>query len=166
MAGMSRDNVNTILATLFPFLRWFPISPEVLRIDLIAGITGGLVLVPKALAYAQLSGLPVYFGLYAAFIPAIVAALWGSSRQLLTSPVAVVSLMTASALAPPAIAETNEYIILALLVGVIPISMGAFKLGVIVNFISQPVIIDFINAAAIIIALSQFNKLLGIPLGA
>ena len=153
----------------FPFLHWFPINTEVLRIDLIAGITGGLVLVPKAMAYAQLSGLPVYFGLYAAFIPAIIAALWGSSRQLLTGPVAVVSLMTASALAPLALAGTDEYImlalLLALLVGVIQLSMGAFKLGVIVNFISQPVIIGFINAAAIIIALSQFNKLLGIPLG-
>jgi len=130
---------------------------------------GALVLVPKAMAYAQLSGLPVYFGLYAAFVPAIVGALWGSSRQLLTGPVAVISLMTASALAPLALTGTDQYIalalLLALLVGAIQIGMGIFKLGVIVNFISHPVIIGFINAAAIIIALSQFNKLLGIPLG-
>ena len=160
---------NSIWARIFPFLRWFPIGAEVLRADLIAGMIGALVLVPKAMAYAQLSGLPVYFGLYAAFIPAIVGALWGSSRQLLTGPVAVISLMTASALAPFALAGTDQYIalalLLALLVGIIQISMGAFKLGVIVNFISHPVIIGFINAAAIIIALSQFNKLLGIPLG-
>ena len=156
-------------ARIFPFLRWFPIGAEILRADLIAGMIGALVLVPKAMAYAQLSGLPVYFGLYAAFIPAIVGALWGSSRQLLTGPVAVISLMTASALAPFALAGTDQYIalalLLALLVGVIQIGMGAFKLGVIVNFISHPVIIGFINAAAIIIALSQLNKLLGIPLG-
>ena len=154
---------------IFPFLRWFPIGTEVLRADLIAGMIGALVLVPKAMAYAQLSGLPVYFGLYAAFIPAILGALWGSSRQLLTGPVAVISLMTASALAPLAMAGTDQYIalalLLALLVGVIQISMGAFKLGVIVNFISHPVIVGFINAAAIIIALSQLNKLLGLPLG-
>lgn len=154
---------------IFPFLRWFPIGAEILRADLIAGMIGALVLVPKAMAYAQLSGLPVYFGLYAAFIPAIIGALWGSSRQLLTGPVAVISLMTASALAPLALAGTDQYIalalLLALLVGVIQISMGAFKLGMIVNFISHPVIIGFINAAAIIIALSQLNKLLGIPLG-
>ena len=157
------------LLRLLPFLHWFPIAPAILRADLIAGITGALVLVPKAMAYAQLSGLPVYFGLYAAFIPAIVGALWGSSRQLLTGPVAVISLMTASALAPLAIAGTDQYVVLALLlallVGLIQIAMGAFKLGVIVNFISHPVIIGFINAAAIIIALSQLNKLLGIPLG-
>jgi sulfate permease, SulP family len=160
---------NSFWARIFPFLRWFPIATTVLRADLVAGMIGALVLVPKAMAYAQLSGLPVYFGLYAAFIPAIVGALWGSSRQLLTGPVAVISLMTASALAPFALAGTDQYIalalLLALLVGVIQISMGAFKLGVIVNFISHPVIIGFINAAAIIIALSQLNKLLGIPLG-
>lgn len=153
----------------FPFLRWFPIESAVLRADLIAGIIGALVLVPKAMAYAQLSGLPVYFGLYAAFIPAILGALWGSSRQLLTGPVAVISLMTGAALAPLALAGTDQYIalalLLALLVGVIQIGMGVFKLGMIVNFISHPVIIGFINAAAIIIALSQLNKLLGIPLG-
>jgi SulP family sulfate permease len=160
---------DSFWARIFPFLRWFPIGTETMRADLVAGMVGALVLVPKAMAYAQLSGLPVYFGLYAAFIPAIVGALWGSSRQLLTGPVAVISLMTASALAPFALAGTDQYIalalLLALLVGVIQISMGAFKLGVIVNFISHPVIIGFINAAAIIIALSQLNKLLGIPLG-
>lgn len=165
---MAQDTPKSNWLRFFPFLRWFPVSAEVLRIDLIAGIVGGLVLVPKAMAYAQLAGLPVYTGLCAAFIPAIIAALWGSSRQLLTGPVAVVSLMTASALTPFAVAGTDEYImlalLLALLVGLMQIIMGAFKLGVIVNFISQPVIVGFINAAAIIIALSQLNKLLGIPL--
>ena len=160
---------NGIWGKIFPFLRWFPIATNILRADVVAGMIGALVLVPKAMAYAQLSGLPVYFGLYAAFIPAIIGALWGSSRQLLTGPVAVISLMTASALAPFALAGTDQYIalalLLALLVGVVQIGMGAFKLGVIVNFISHPVIIGFINAAAIIIALSQLNKLLGIPLG-
>ncbi|MEK6771685.1 MAG: SulP family inorganic anion transporter [Pseudomonadota bacterium] len=164
----SRFN-DTLWVRLFPFLRWLPLSGDVVRGDLIAGIIGALVLVPKAMAYAQLSGLPVYHGLYAAFIPAIIGALWGSSRQLLTGPVAVVSLMTASALVPLAIPGSTDYVglalLLALLVGVIQISMGAFRLGTIVNFLSHPVIIGFINAAAIIIALSQVNKLLGIPLG-
>jgi SulP family sulfate permease len=160
---------NTFWSKLFPFLHWFPISSGILRADLIAGITGALVLVPKAMAYAQLAGLPVYYGMYAAFIPAIIGALWGSSRQLLTGPVAVVSLMTASALAPLALVGSDQYVLLALLlalmVGVIQMAMGVFKLGTIVNFISHPVIIGFINAAAIIIGLSQLNKLLGIPLG-
>ena len=86
-----------------------------IRSDLIAGITGALVLVPKAMAYAQLSGLPVYFGLYTAFVPAILGALWGSSRQLATGPVAIISLMTAAALMPLAVPFSDEYIGLALL---------------------------------------------------
>jgi len=72
---------NRLLLRFFPFLLWFPVSSTILRGDLIAGITGALVLVPKAMAYAQLSGLPLYYGLYTAFVPAILGALWGSSRQ-------------------------------------------------------------------------------------
>ncbi len=160
---------NPWLLRLFPFLGWFPVNSIVLRGDLIAGITGGLVLVPKAMAYAQLSGLPVYFGLYTAFVPAILGALWGSSRQLATGPVAIVSLMTAAAVTPLAVPFTDDYIGLALLltlmVGVIQFVLGAIRLGTIVNFVSHPVILGFMNAAAIIIALSQLDMLLGIPKG-
>ncbi len=161
--------MNPLLYRLFPFLHWFPLNSVVLRGDLIAGITGALVLVPKAMAYAQLSGLPVYFGLYTALVPAILGALWGSSRQLATGPVAIISLMTAAALTPLAMPFSEEYIGLALLltlmVGVIQFSLGAFKLGAIVNFVSHPVILGFMNAAAIIIALSQLDLLLGITKG-
>ena len=161
--------MNPLLFRYFPFLSWFPITGVLLRGDVMAGITGALVLVPKAMAYAQLSGLPVYFGLYTAFVPAILGAMWGSSRQLATGPVAIISLMTAAALAPIAMPFTEEYIGLALLltlmVGVIQLSLGAFKLGTIVNFVSHPVILGFMNAAAIIIALSQLDLLLGIPKG-
>lgn len=158
---------NRWLFKLFPFLHWFPVNAVILRGDLIAGITGGLVLVPKAMAYAQLSGLPLYFGLYTAFIPALLGALWGSSRQLATGPVAIVSLMTAAAVTPLAVPYTDDYISLALLltlmVGVIQFTLGAIKLGTLVNFVSHPVILGFMNAAAIIIALSQLDSLLGIP---
>ena len=161
--------MNPLLYRLFPFLHWFPINSLILRGDLIAGITGALVLVPKAMAYAQLSGLPVYFGLYTALVPAILGALWGSSRQLATGPVAIISLMTAAALTPLAVPFSEEYIGLALLltlmVGVIQFGLGAFKLGAIVNFVSHPVILGFMNAAAIIIALSQLDLLLGITKG-
>jgi SulP family sulfate permease len=160
---------NLWLLRLFPFLSWFPINAIILRGDLIAGITGGLVLVPKAMAYAQLSGLPLYFGLYTAFVPAILGALWGSSRQLATGPVAIISLMTAAAVTPLAVPFTEDYISLALLltlmVGVMQFALGAIKLGTIVNFVSHPVILGFMNAAAIIIALSQLDMLLGIPKG-
>jgi SulP family sulfate permease len=160
---------NPLLLRLFPFLAWFPVNALVLRGDLMAGITGALVLVPKAMAYAQLSGLPVYFGLYTALVPAILGALWGSSRQLATGPVAIVSLMTAAAVTPLAVPFTEEYIGLALLltlmVGATQFVLGAVKLGTIVNFVSHPVILGFMNAAAIIIALSQLDMLLGIPKG-
>jgi SulP family sulfate permease len=160
---------NTLLLRLFPFLAWFPVGSIILRGDLIAGITGALVLVPKAMAYAQLSGLPVYYGLYVALVPAILGALWGSSRQLATGPVAIVSLMTAAAITPFAIPFSEEFIglalLLALMVGIIQFALGALKLGTIVNFVSHPVILGFMNAAAIIIALSQLDMLLGIPKG-
>jgi SulP family sulfate permease len=160
---------NKLLLRLFPFIAWFPVNSLILRGDLIAGITGGLVLVPKAMAYAQLSGLPVYYGLYVALVPAVLGALWGSSRQLATGPVAIVSLMTAAAIAPLAVPFSDEFVglalLLALMVGVIQFALGAFKLGTIVNFVSHPVILGFMNAAAIIIALSQLDMLLGIPKG-
>ncbi|MBI5901506.1 MAG: SulP family inorganic anion transporter [Rhodocyclales bacterium] len=157
------------LRTLFPFLRWFPYGGATLRADFLAGLTVALVLVPQSMAYAQLAGMPAYYGLYAAFLPVAVAALWGSSNQLGTGPVAVASLLTASALTPLAAPGSESFvalaIMLALLVGVIQLALGVFKLGVVVNFLSHPVIVGFTNAAAIIIALSQVNKLMGVPMG-
>ena len=67
-----------------PFLRWFPMSRDALRADIIAGVTVALVLVPQSMAYAQLAGLPAHYGLYTAFLPVLVGALWGSSGQLAT----------------------------------------------------------------------------------
>ncbi len=160
--------MTPILQKLFPFLRWFPVSKLNLRADLVAGVTVALVLIPQSMAYAQLAGLPAYIGLYAAFLPVIVGALWGSSSQLATGPVAVVSLLTASALAPLALSGSEAYvalaILLAVLVGTIQIGLGVFRLGALVNLISHPVIVGFMNAAAIIIGLSQLNKLLGVPM--
>lgn len=156
-------------ARFLPFLRWFPLGGEHVKADLIAGITVALVLIPQSMAYAQLAGLPAYYGLYAAFLPGIVAALWGSSAQLATGPVAVVSLLTASVLAPLAATGSSQFIalaiLLALMVGIIQLLLGVFKLGVVVNFLSHPVIIGFTNAAALIIGLSQLNKLFGVSMG-
>jgi SulP family sulfate permease len=153
---------------LFPFSRWIGKlkNPEVLRADLIAGITVALILVPQSMAYAQLAGLPPYYGLYASFLPGIIAALFGSSRQLATGPVAVVSLLTASALEPIASANPELYIayavMLAFMVGVFQIALGLLRLGVLVNFLSHPVVVGFTNAAAIIIGTSQLGKLFGV----
>jgi SulP family sulfate permease len=157
------------LARFMPFLSWWPLNGANVRTDLIAGITVALVLIPQSMAYAQLAGLPAYYGLYAAFLPGIIAAMWGSSAQLATGPVAVASLLTASALAPLAATGSEQFvalaILLALMVGLIQLGLGIFKLGVVVNFLSHPVIAGFTNAAAIIIGLSQLNKLFGVSMG-
>jgi MFS superfamily sulfate permease-like transporter len=137
-----------------------------LKTDILAGLTVALVLIPQSLAYAELAGLPPYYGLYASFLPPLVAALFGSSHQLATGPVAVVSLLTATTLEPLATAGSQQYIayaiLLALLVGIFQFALGVLKLGLVVNFISHPVVNGFANAAALIIASSQLPKLLGV----
>ncbi len=160
--------MNSLLLRLFPFLRWQRPTGEILKADFSSGLAVALVLVPQSMAYAALAGLPPVYGLYASLLPVIVAALWGSSNHLATGPVAVVSLLTATALIPLAGAGSGEYIALAIalafLVGIIQLSMGVLRLGALVSFISHPVIVGFTNAAALIIGLSQLNKLLGVPI--
>lgn len=159
--------MQSILLRLLPFLRWFPMSREGIRADLVAGITVALVLVPQSMAYAQLAGLPVVYGLYASFIPVIIASLWGSSSQLHTGPVAMLSLMSAAALIPFATPGSAAFIelsvMLALMVGILRLALGALSLGAIVNLLSSPVIVGFTNAAALIIGLSQLSKVIGVP---
>ncbi|MFH1574295.1 MAG: SulP family inorganic anion transporter [Acidobacteriota bacterium] len=152
---------------VFPFLAWFrDYSTRHLRADLVSGITVALVLIPQSMAYAQLAGLPAYYGLYAGFLPPLIAALFGSSHQLATGPVAVVSLMTATTLSPLATLGSEGYVayavLLALLVGLFQFLLGILRLGMLVNFLSHPVINGFTNAAAIIIATSQLAKLFGV----
>ncbi len=152
----------------FPFKDWIKDlkNPDILKADIFAGLTVALVLIPQSMAYAQLAGLPPYYGLYASFVPVLVASLFGSSRQLATGPVAVVSLLTAAALEPLAIADPSGYaayaIMLAFLVGIFQLSLGFLKMGVLVDFLSHPVVTGFTNAAAIIIATSQLSKFFGV----
>ncbi|MBF0212928.1 MAG: sulfate permease [Magnetococcales bacterium] len=157
------------MSRLLPFLNWFPMGRASLRADLVAGITVALVLIPQSMAYANLAGLPAYYGLYAAFLPGAVAALFGSSRQLATGPVAVVSLLTASALMPLAQPGSDAFVSLAILmsflIGVVQLTLGVLRLGVVVNFLSHPVILGFTNAAALIIGLSQLSKIFGVKMG-
>ncbi len=156
-----------MLAKIFPFILWFKdYNGGKFKIDVVAGITVAMVLIPQSMAYAQLAGLPPYYGLYAAFLPPMIAALFGSSRQLATGPVAVVSMLSAASLEPLATAGGTEFIayaiILALTVGCFQLFLGVFRLGLIVNLLSHPVVNGFTNAAAIVIASSQFSKLFGI----
>lgn len=160
-------NETSTLQKWFPFLRWFPVTQDSVRADVIAGITVALLLVPQSMAYAQLAGLPVVYGLYASIVPVIVASLWGSCNQLHTAPVAMLSMMSAAALIPFAMTGTDKFIeltiMLGLMVGVFRLILGLARLGFLVNFISNPVLVGFTNAAALIIGLSQLNKIIGVP---
>lgn len=137
-----------------------------LRPDLAAGITIAAMLVPQGMAYALLAGLPPEVGLYAATVPVLVYALLGTSRQLAVGPVAIVSLLTASALAPIVEEGSASYLaaaaVLALLVGVIHLVLGFGRLGFLVNLLSHSVLIGFTAAAAIIIGFSQVKHVLGV----
>ncbi|MBT3601881.1 MAG: sulfate permease [Candidatus Latescibacteria bacterium] len=161
------DKNKKILNRLFPFLNWVGELKDIkiLRADILAGITLSLVLIPQSMANAQLADLPPYYGFYASFVPIMVGALFGSSRQLSTGPVALVALMTAAVLGPLAGSE-EEYIglaiMLALLVGLFQFGLGLLRLGTLVNFLSHPVVLGFTNAAAIIISTSQIDKLFGV----
>ncbi len=162
------DFLKGILGVLTPFLGWIGElrKGETLKVDVMAGITVALVLVPQSMAYAQLAGLPPYYGLYASFLPPMIAAIFGSSRQLATGPVAVVSLLTAASLEPLAAAGSEGFlayaILLAILVGLFQIALGLLKLGIVVDLLSHPVVVGFTNAGAIIIATSQLSKLFGV----
>jgi MFS superfamily sulfate permease-like transporter len=156
-----------MLKNIFSYIGWpQKYDGTSLKMDILAGLTVALVLIPQSMAYAELAGLPPYYGLYASFLPPMIAAVLGSSRQLATGPVAVVSLLTATILEPLATAGSPQYIsyaiLLALLVGMFQFGLGVLKLGLVVNFISHPVVNGFTNAAALIIATSQLPKLFGI----
>jgi len=157
-----------VLVKFFPFLRWFPPTAKDMRADLIAGVTIAMILVPQSMAYASLAGLPVVYGLYASFLPVIVASMWGASRFLHTGPVAMLSLMSAAAIEPLASRGSEEFIqlsmLLALLVGILRLALGLFRMGVLINLASHPVILGFTNAAALIIGLSLVNGFLGVPM--
>ena len=156
------------LRRLFPFLGWFPPRADDLRGDLVAGLSVALILVPQAMAYAALAGLPVVYGLYASFLPVMIASLWGASRFLHTGPVALLSLMSAAAIAPLASRGSEEFIALsmtlALMVGVMRFGLGFLRMGVLINLASHPVINGFTNAAALIIGLSLLNTFINVPM--
>lgn len=159
---------------IFPFLNWGPlINGPNIRADLIAGITVSLVLIPQSMAYASLAGLPPIYGLYAALLPGLIGAMWGSSFHLATGPVAMTSLLTMAVLTPfgnddPAFIGSERYIelaiLLAFMVGLVRLFVGLFKLTIMANFLSQPVIRGFINAGALIIASSQVSKIFGVQM--
>lgn len=159
-----------MLQRYLPILQWLKVyNRETLTSDLVAAVIVTIMLIPQSLAYALLAGLPPEIGLYASIMPLVAYAIFGTSRTLAVGPVAVVSLMTAAAVGNLALAGTAEYltaaIALAFLSGVILILMGLFRLGILANFLSHPVISGFITASGLIIAASQLKHILGVDAG-
>lgn len=136
--------------------------------DGIAAVIVTVMLIPQSLAYALLAGMPPEVGLYASMLPLVAYATFGSSRTLSVGPVAIVSLMTATAIAKLELADPIQIVtaasILALISGAILLAMGFLRFGAVANFLSHPVISGFITASGILIAASQLKNLLGIPL--
>lgn len=153
----------------YPFLQWWPlVNRDTLRSDLAAGLTGAVVVIPQGVAFATLAGMPAQYGLYAAMIPAIVAALFGSSRHLVSGPTTAASLLLFSVLSTLAVPGSTEYVqvalTLTLMVGLIQLAMGIARLGFIVTFISHSVIVGFTAGAAILIASNQLKHFFGIEI--
>lgn len=157
------------LSTLFPFLRWWPmVNRQTLRVDVMAGLTGAIVVLPQGVAFAVIAGMPPEYGLYTAMIPAIIAALFGSSWHLVSGPTTAASLVLFASLSALAEPTTAQYVALAItltfMVGVTQIAMGYAKLGALVNFISHSVIIGFTAGAAILIASNQIKHFFGVDI--
>ncbi len=154
---------------LFPFLSWFRlITKDSLKADMIAGFTGAVIVLPQGVAFATIAGLPPQFGLYTAMVTPIVAALFGSSRHLISGPTTAISIVIFSAISNHAEPGTPEFISMALtmtfLAGVYQLAFGLARLGALVNFVSHTVIIGFTAGAAILIVTSQAKSVLGLTI--
>ena len=160
------------LATkLFPFLVWRDrVTGANVRADLVAGLVGALVVLPQAVAFATLAGMPPEYGLYSAMLPVVVAALWGSSWHQMSGPTNTISLAVFATMAPLAAPGSPDYIklvlTLALLIGLMQLAMGLARLGTLVNFISRTVIIGFTAGAGLLIMAAQLPNFIGIPIRA
>ncbi|WP_455205131.1 SulP family inorganic anion transporter [Kaarinaea lacus] len=154
---------------IFPFLQWFPlVNKHSIKADTVAGLTGAIVVLPQGVAFATIAGMPPEYGLYAAMVPAVVAAFFGSSWHLISGPTTAASLVMLATLSTMAVPESPDYIRLALtltfLVGLTQLIMGFARLGTLVNFISHSVIIGFTAGAAILILASQVKTFLGMEM--
>jgi SulP family sulfate permease len=157
------------LGKLLPFLRWWPmVNRRTMRDDMLAGFTGALIVLPQGVAFATIAGLPPQYGLYAAMMPAVIGALWGSSWHLVSGPTTAISIAVFAALSHSAEPGSPQYIQMVLtltfLVGVFQLALGLARMGALVNFISHTVVIGFTAGAAILIAASQVRNFFGIDI--
>ena len=169
MNSPSSAHIPHWLFKVLPFLRWRGlITRETLRADAMAGLVGAAIVVPQGVAFATLAGMPPQYGLYAAMVPAVIAALFGSSWHLVSGPTNVISIMVFASLSPIAMPGSAEYVRLALtltlLTGVMQFAMGLARMGVLVNFISHTVIIGFMAGAACLIFAAQLPNFFGMDI--
>lgn len=155
-------------ARLFPFLRWWHlVDRRTLRQDLLAGLTGAVIVLPQGVAFAMIAGLPPVVGLYTAMVPPVIAALFGSSRHLVSGPTTAISLVVFATISKFAEPGTSQFLSLALtltfLAGVYQLALGFARMGTLINFISHSVVVGFTAGAAVLIATSQLPHFFGIP---
>ncbi|MBF0322992.1 MAG: SulP family inorganic anion transporter, partial [Magnetococcales bacterium] len=152
---------------LLPFMAWWHlVTPATLRSDFIAGLTGAVVVLPQGVAFAVIAGMPPVYGLYAGMVPAIVAAMFGSSWHLVSGPTTAASIVLFSTLSVHAEPGSTQYVQLALtmafLVGTVQLGLGLARLGILVNYISHSVVVGFTSGAALLIASNQLKYFFGI----
>ncbi|MEP6656411.1 MAG: SulP family inorganic anion transporter [Betaproteobacteria bacterium] len=163
--------MSALTRKLLPFLAWRSrVNRQTLRADLVAGLISALMVLPQGVAFATLAGLPPAYGLYAAMLPAIVGALWGSSWHLVSGPTNATSLMVYASLSALAIPFSDDYVRLALtlnlMLGVTKLALGIARLGGLTNFVSQTVVVGFTAGAALLIIAAQLRNFLGLVLPA
>lgn len=157
------------LFRVFPFLRWWPmVTKNTNKADLISGMTGAMIVLPQGVAFATIAGMPPEYGLYAAMVPAIIAALFGSSWHLVSGPTTAISIAVFAAMSPFAVPGSPQFVSMVLtltfLTGVFQLALGLARMGVLVNFISHTVVIGFTAGAALLIAASQVKSFFGIAI--
>lgn len=151
----------------FPFLRWFKlVDKDTIKADLVAGITGAVIVLPQGIAFATIAGMPPEYGLYTAMVTPIIAALFGSSHHLISGPTTAISIVVFAAISQHVTPGTPEFVTLALtltfLAGIYQLVFGLVRLGTLVNFVSHTVVIGFTAGAAILIATSQIKHVFGL----
>ena len=153
------------LAAWFPFLTWPRLTAHLMRGEVMAGLTVSLIIVPQSVAYAALAGMPLVTGIYASFLPALVAVLWSGSPRLSVGPTALSSLLVMAALSGLAEPGSAQWVTLAvwlaLLSGLMQLALGIWRFGWILNLVSAPVLFGFTQAATVLIIFSQLPSLVG-----
>ena len=158
------------MTRFFPFLSWLPLlkNQATLRSDILAGLTGAIVVLPQGVAFATLAGMPPAYGLYSAMIPCVIAALFGSSRVMVTGPANAISLTVLAIMAPLAVPESARYvqlvITLAFMVGVWQILLALAHAGKLIDYVSHTVIVGFTAGAAVLIVNSQIRNFFGVDI--